>query len=100
MNQIDRIQRMEQILDESKEAVQALSDALERYIALQPDMQALTDYYDSSLWRQDFSDDEAGKIPSGLKRGVLSEDAVYNLLADDFALKQNLESLLLQKNRD
>ena len=32
---------------------------------------------------QDFEDDEAGKIPRDLKRGVLSEDAVYDLLTEN-----------------
>ena len=31
---------------------------------------------------KDFEDDEKGKLPHDLKRGVLSEDAVYDLLTD------------------
>ena len=81
MNQIERIQYMEQILDEGTEAVQALEDALERYQALKPRLKELEAYYTSPLWMQDFEDDSAGKLPPNLKRGVLSEDAVYDLLA-------------------
>lgn len=81
MNQIERIQYMEQILDEGTEAVQALEDALERYQALKPRLKELEVYYTSPLWMQDFEDDSAGKLPRDLKRGVLSEDAVYDLLA-------------------
>lgn len=81
MNQIQRIQHMEQILNEGKEAVQALEDALERYQALKPRLKELEAYYSSPLWMQDFEDDNAGKLPRDLPRGVLSEDAVYNLLA-------------------
>lgn len=40
----------------------------------------LSEYYTSALWKQDFADDEAGLLPQDLKRGVLSEDGVYNLL--------------------
>ncbi len=36
----------------------------------------------SEEWKQDYHDDEAGRLPSDLPRGVLSEDAVWNLLAD------------------
>ncbi len=32
---------------------------------------------------KDFEADEAGKLPSDLKRGVLSEDAVYDLIIDN-----------------
>ena len=40
----------------------------------------LKEYYESPLWREDFEADEAGKFPKDLKRGVLSEDGIYNLL--------------------
>ena len=80
MDQIERIQHMEQILNEAKDAVQALTSALERYQALKPRMAELTAYYTSPQWMKDYKDDEAGRLPEGLARGVLSEDAVYNLL--------------------
>ena len=47
---------------------------------IQEDLRALSDYYDSSLWREDFEADEAGLLPADLKRGVLSEDGIYNVL--------------------
>jgi len=40
----------------------------------------LREYYESPQWREDFEADEAGKFPKDLKRGVLSEDGIYNLL--------------------
>lgn len=39
-------------------------------------------YYTSDAWKQDFAADEAGLLPKELKRGVLSEDGVYNLLSE------------------
>lgn len=44
------------------------------------DLRLLAAYYDSTLWRIDFESDEAGQIPQQIKRGVLSEDAVYDVL--------------------
>ena len=82
MKQIERIERMEQCLDESAEAVHALSDALDRYEAVQASLKKISDYYGSSLWMKDFEDDETGKLPKDLKRGVLSEDGVYDLLTE------------------
>ena len=35
---------------------------------------------------KDYEDDEAGRLPEGLARGVLSEDAVYNLLYEQRVL--------------
>jgi len=86
MKQIERIEKMERYLDESAEAVRALSEALERYEAVQSSLKKLSDYYGSTLWMKDFEDDEAGKLPIDLKRGVLSEDTVYDLLTDHHAL--------------
>ena len=86
MKQIERIERMEQYLDESTAAVLTLSEALERYEAVQSSLKKLSDYYGSTLWMKDFEDDEAGKLPIDLKRGVLSEDTVYDLLTDHHAL--------------
>ena len=93
MEQIERITYMEQILDEAIEAVSSLSEALEKYSAIQDKLQELIAYYSSEQWRQDFDDDSAGKIPNSLKRGVLSEDAVYNLLTDITDLKEHLKEL-------
>ena len=44
------------------------------------DARLLEAYYRSPLWRSDFEAEEAGRFPSDLPRGVLSEDAVYNVL--------------------
>ena len=81
MKQIERIAQMERYLDESEQAVKALSDALEQFEAAQPALKKLSDYYGSTLWMKDYEADEAGKLPQDLKRGVLSEDAVYDLLS-------------------
>ena len=37
-------------------------------------------YYTSPEWKQDYSDEEAGLFPADLRRGVLSEDGIYNAL--------------------
>ena len=95
MKQIERITYMEQILDKATEAVSSLSEALEKYSTVQDKLQELIAYYTSEQWRQDFDDDDAGKIPSNLKRGVLSEDAVYHLLADNTDLKERMKELAI-----
>ena len=79
MSQIERIEHFEKIFDESTAAVNNLADALEKYEAVQEKYFELMSYYGEE-WRQDYEDDGAGKIPKDLKRGVLSQDGVYNLL--------------------
>ena len=50
--------------------------------AVKEDVAELSKYYGSELWKQDFAADEAGDLPPDLKRGVLSEDGIWNLLSD------------------
>ncbi len=78
--QLARIYRMEEILNKSGKAVRDLQEALERYIALEEEIHDLELYYTGGQWQKDFTDDEAGKLPRGLRRGVLSEDAIYDFL--------------------
>ena len=88
--QIARIRLMERRLDHALAAVKRLSAALGKWEAVQDDIDALDKYYSSGEWRQDFEDDEAGRLPEGLKRGVLSEDGIWNLLTDVKELKEKL----------
>ncbi|MBQ1684426.1 MAG: DUF4298 domain-containing protein [Clostridia bacterium] len=83
MNRITRIKQMEECLDRSSEAVKKLSEALDGYKQAQASLRRLTEYYGGALWMQDLEADEAGKLPSDLKRGVLSEDAVYDLMDEN-----------------
>lgn len=91
---IERISQMESYLDEAGEAVKALSDAIERYGSVREKYHKLLDYYDSDLWMQDLEADEAGLLPADLKRGVLSEDAVYDLITEHEYLMERLEGIL------
>ena len=50
--------------------------------AIKEDVAELSKYYGSELWKLDFAADEAGNLPPDLKRGVLSEDGIWNLLSD------------------
>jgi hypothetical protein len=53
---------------------------------LEEAIEILSAYYGSNDWKQDYADDEAGRLPKDLKRGVLSEDGIWNLLSDWNAL--------------
>ena len=96
--QVTRIRQMERKFVQASSAVRRLSAALEKYVAAQDSIKALNDYYSSKEWRQDFEDDEAGLLPDGLKRGVLSEDGIWNLLSDcqelQLLLKETAEKTL------
>ncbi len=88
--QIDRIKRMEKLLRESKEALKNLNEAIDYYMNLQPAIKELQCYYENGGWLKDFKDDEAGLLPKEVKRGVLSEDELYNFLEENDALKTRI----------
>ena len=81
-DQIERITAMEARLDRVQQALRTLRDGLADYTAVREDIDELQDYLASEDWRADFEADEAGRLPAGLKRGVLSEDGIYDTLDD------------------
>lgn len=44
-------------------------------------LRLLEAYYTGGQWREDYEADERGELPPTLKRGVLSQDALYDLLS-------------------
>ena len=78
--QLARIRQMERRFRAVTAAMKRLNAALDKWEAVQDDIAALSGYYGSQEWRKDFEDDEAGLLPEDLKRGVLSEDGLWNLL--------------------
>lgn len=84
--QIERICMMEEAWKESALAVKHLLEVF-------PKIQELTAYYQSPQWLADFEDDENGKLPKDLPRGILSEDAADSLLAELQEIKALIENL-------
>ena len=87
---IRRIEEMEARMDAVLAAAAELERALESWEAAQPSLTALAVYYAGPAWREDFEADEAGELPAELKRGVLSEDGLWNLLEQARELEERL----------
>ena len=49
--------------------------------AMRQSLAVLASYYSSREWKEDFAADEAGLLPRSLKRVILSEDGLWNLLS-------------------
>ncbi|MBO6063485.1 MAG: DUF4298 domain-containing protein [Bacteroidales bacterium] len=90
MEQIERIQHFEILLDRVAPILGNLEEALDAFDGIQEDVKELAAYYEDDDWREDFEADEAGKLPADLKRGVLSEDGIYDVLSDHYALTVRL----------
>ena len=68
LDRIERVEKYERLFDEA---------------TVRPDeekLRLLDAYYTSGEWREDYEADERGEFPPDMKRGVLSQDALYDLL--------------------
>ena len=87
---IERIKEMEERLDRVTEWLKAAGQKVKasgdsQYPddrEIKEDIRLLDEYYKSESWRNDFEADEKGELPGTLNRGVLSEDAIYNVLTE------------------
>lgn len=89
--QLQRIRKMERHLNRASAALKRLSSALDKYDEAKEDIAVLSAYYASNNWKQDFADDEAGRLPKNLKCGVLSEDGIWNLLEEHRELQNRIK---------
>jgi hypothetical protein len=68
LDRIERVEMYERLFDEAA-------------TSRDPEMLQLLDaYYTSGQWKEDYEADERGELPPDMKRGVLSQDALYDLL--------------------
>ena len=91
---LQRIAAMEAAFDRTALAVRMMESALDTYETVKVDIDRLTESLESGAWRADFEADEAGLVPQGLKRGVLSEDGLYDLLADIVRLHEHIQEII------
>lgn len=75
---VDRVRYMEALYEDALSFLKQgkKTEAGERAV------ETLTAYMDSGQWLEDYELDSAGLLPKELKRGVLSQDGLYNLLTD------------------
>ncbi len=90
---LETIASMEDRYDRIRAAVDEGFQVLKTLRQLQQDRQLLFAYYGSNDWFDDRDLWDKGSLPPSLRCGVLSEDAVYDLLADHQALMQQMQAL-------
>lgn len=74
-----RIQSMERYLDEILELRKHSGEETEEF---REKIKILEEYYTGGQWLEDYERDERRELPSDLKRGVLTEDTLYDLLME------------------
>lgn len=75
-----RVQRMEALFDEVLAGI-----VRENFEEIQTQeflekVKVLEEYYESGMWLSDYECDERGELPEDLKRGILSQDGLYDVL--------------------
>ncbi|MBP5207200.1 MAG: alpha/beta fold hydrolase [Clostridia bacterium] len=78
--QVARITRYEKIMRKTAEILASGDRSQSALKEIEENAAVLDGYYGGDEWRRDFEDDEAGLLPGDLRRGVLSEDGLYDLL--------------------
>lgn len=77
-----RVRYYEGLFDELLSALSDPGAPQEKLRALSDKVGELERYLSGAEWKADFAADEAGLLPRDLKRGVLSEDGLWNALED------------------
>ncbi|MBR0396714.1 MAG: DUF4298 domain-containing protein [Eubacterium sp.] len=78
--QVERILYFENIMQDVLKLLETDDMSEDDAARLRNGIAALSEYYGSTAWKQDYAADEAGMFPADLPRGVLSEDGIYNVL--------------------
>lgn len=88
MDRNERVAEMEAILNKHTEAVKAFKEALAAFDEAQIAYDKLDDYYSSEDWFDDVDAYARGEI--NVDCGVLTEDAVYDLIGDNYELAKEM----------
>lgn len=96
---IDRIKQMNELYDsvlsdlEQQPDVDTYCESTYEFVdKLRAKVSVLQKYYQSGDWLADFEADEAGLLPKDMKRGVLSEDGLNDLLDAFKEFERNWEN--------
>ena len=89
---VERVKKMEELLDKVTPKVKAFEQSLTNLNSAFDDIKTLNEYYKKE-WKEDYEADEQGKIPKDLKRGVLSQDTLFDLLGKINEFEQDMTEL-------
>ena len=79
---ISRINKMEEVFDELQLAFSKLNKDFLSNKKMKKKLNRLISYYENGKWLKDYQLDEQNKLPKNLKRGILSQDGVYDFLCE------------------
>lgn len=92
-NAAERIADMEEIYSRAHTEIRNLENALNGFAGQEKNLESLFGWYFNGCWMKDYDLDEKGLLPSDLKRGVLSEDTIYDLYEHVVGLEDSLQMI-------
>ena len=95
---VKRIAEMESILDEALRRMDDTEEAPQDLLEYQAEIKKLDEYYSDQDWKEAFALDEDGLLPKDLKRGVLSEDGIYDALERNKELMERIKGTRMVKH--
>lgn len=95
---IVKIEKLENDFGLVRSVANDMDEALYNFAAIQRRIERLFQYQESGEWQKDFEADERGELPKNMKRGILSEDALDELLTDVTLLRDRMKELLSDVN--
>ena len=80
------IEKYTQTYENYKELLGEINEILDQLDKDREDFDKLVEYYYSEQFKKDFDDSNEGKIDPSINQGILTEDAIYDLMGDDYYL--------------
>lgn len=100
MKSYEHITQMENIFDDHQALIDQLEPLLEAFSEHRQKFNQLADYYSSQQFLEDYDEANTPEFPKDIKCGVLSEDAVYNLLTDNYQIALRMLEIALSILKD
>ncbi len=87
------IKEYTEIYEDHKKLLEDLYESLKKFKDHQKDLEKLEKYYYSEDFIKDHDASNKGEIPSKINQGILTEDAIYDLLGDNYFMARELLDL-------
>ena len=81
------------IYEDHKILLDNLNKSLEEFRNHQEELNKLEKYYYSEEFMKDYDASNKGEIPDDIIQGILTEDAIYDLLGDNYFMAKDLLDL-------
>ena len=89
--QLQKIQKMEKILNEMNQTLEEVNTSFEKRKVLRPQIKELLKYYESKAWFRDVEVSNRGELPEDMPNWVLSEDGAWNAFVYEYQLARELQ---------